>query len=92
MDAQFFVFRWGVKLCVYHLGLFTVSIPRDKIETTGAVPGFESGTTSHVSQHYYIQLLTHNMLLFVLLLNIKCYVTYMIQNDVEYAVCITFAT
>lgn len=37
MDAQFFVFRWGVKLCVYHLGMFTNSVP-DKIETTGALP------------------------------------------------------
>lgn len=38
MDAQFFVFRWGVKLCVYHLGMFTVGAGRDQIETTGALP------------------------------------------------------
>lgn len=37
MDAQFFVFRWGVKLCVYHLGMFT-EWARDQIETTGALP------------------------------------------------------
>lgn len=42
MDAQFFVFPRGVKLCVYHLGMFTESVPRDKIETTGAVPAEEA--------------------------------------------------
>lgn len=51
MDAQFFVFRWGVKLCVYHLGMFTVQGgPRDQIETTGAVPARQPNTTRAPSE------------------------------------------
>lgn len=38
MVERFFAVLRGVKLCVYHLGMFTESVPRDKIETTGAVP------------------------------------------------------